>query len=97
MTSLSADFLRTGYLNSRIFGIRISKDIVPGKLSADINYRYVNYRFLNYETSTRQNILGVNFSLRIINKLSFYTYYEGIFDDMNQVYNRLNVKIVQRF
>lgn len=97
MTSLSADFLRTGYLNSRIFGIRISKDIVPGKLNADINYRNVNYQFLNYETSTRQNIFGVNLSLRIFNKLSFYTYYEGIFDDMNQVYNRLNVKIVQRF
>jgi hypothetical protein len=97
LATLSADFLKTNYLDSRIFGIRLSKEIIPGRLNADINYRNVYYRYVNYETATHQNIAGLNFSLKIVNKLSLYTYYEGIFDDLNQVYNRLNVKLVQRF
>jgi hypothetical protein len=97
LATLNADFLHTNYLNSRIFGIRISKEIISGKLSGDINFRNVDYRYLNYENATRQNIAGANFSLRIMNNLSLYSYYEGIFDASNQVYHRLNLKIVQRF
>jgi len=97
LATLNADFLHTNYLNSRIFGIRISKEIISGKLSGDINFRNVYYRYLNYENASRQNIAGANFSLRIMNNLSLYSYYEGIFDASNQVYHRLNLKIVQRF
>lgn len=97
LATLSTDILNTNYLSSRIFGIRISKEIVQGRISADINYRNVYYRYFNYETATHQNITGLNFSVKIINKLSLYIYYEGIFDDLNRVYNRLNVKIIQRF
>jgi len=97
LASLNADFLRTNYLNSRIFGIRISKEIIPGRLSGDIYLRNVYYRYINYETATHQNIVGGDFSLKIIKKLSLYMYYEGIFEDQNKTYNRLNVKIIQRF
>jgi len=96
-TTITANFLQTNYLNSRIFGIRISKEIIPGKLSADINYRNVDYKYLNYETKTHQNIAGMNFSLKIANKLSLYMYYEGIFDNQNKIYNSLNAKIIRRF
>ena len=59
-TTINANFLQTNYLNSRILGIRVSKDIIPGKIDGDINFRMVDYQYLNYETVTHQNIIGVN-------------------------------------
>ena len=96
-TTINANFLQTNYLNSRILGIRISKDIIPGKIDGDINFRMVDYQYLNYETVTHQNIIGVNLSMNIIKKLSLYINYEGTFDSQNIVYNRLYTKIIQRF
>lgn len=95
--SINANFLQTNYLKSKIFGIRIYKDIIPGKLSGDLNFRVVDYRYLNYESTTQQNIAGASFSLKIDKKLSLYMYYEGIFDSQDKIYNRLNTKIIKRF
>lgn len=96
-TTLTANFLQTNYLNSKIFGIRVSKDIIPRKLDGNINFRMVDYRYLNYESVTKQNIAGINLSWNIIRKLTLYMDYEGTFDHQNILYHRIYTKIIQRF
>ncbi len=96
-TTLTANFLRTNYINSKIFGIRVSKEIVPRKLNGDIQYRWVDYDYLNYETASRQNIVGANLSWNIIKKLSLYLNYEITFDDHDIRYQQVYAKIIQRF
>jgi len=96
-TTLTANFLRTNYLNSKIFGIRISKEIVPRKLNGDIQYRWVDYDYLNYETASRQNIVGANLSWNIIKRLSLHLNYEITFDSHDIEYHQVYAKIIQRF
>jgi hypothetical protein len=96
-TTLTANFLRTDYLNSKIFGIRISKEFIPRKLNGDIQYRWVDYDYLNYETASRQNIMGINLSWNIIKRLYLYLNYELAFDDHEIEYHQVYAKITQRF
>lgn len=95
--NLRANFLQTNYLESRIFGIRLSKEIIRRKLNGEIYFRMVDYKYKTSNYSTHQNIAGVNFSLKLMKKLTLYLYYEGTFDDRNQKYYRINTKIIQRF
>ncbi len=96
-TTINVNFLKTNYLNSRIFGLRVYKDIIPQRLSGGVNLRMVNYKYLNYESVTNQNIVGLNLSLSIIKKLTLYMNYEGTFDDQNLNYHRIITKLIQRF
>ncbi len=95
--SLSANFLQTNYLNSKIYGARISKEIIRTKLQSELYYRLVDYQYKNYEYKIQQHIAGVDLSWSITRKLAFYLYYEGTFDKRNKPFARFNAKIIQRF
>lgn len=95
--SLTANFLKTNYIDSKIYGLRINKDIIRGKLSAEGYLRFVNYRYLGYDNTVRQKIGGMSLSVRLMHKLSLYLYYEGTLTDKNELFNRFNTKIIQRF
>ncbi len=95
--SLSANILQTNYLDSKIYGARISKELVRGKLNADFNYRWVEYNYKNYENKIQQQTGGVDLSWNISRKLAFYIYYEGTFQEKNKPFNRVNTKLIRRF
>ena len=95
--SLTANFLETGYLSSKIYGIRLSKNIIKRKVNADAYFRMVNYNYKNSEIAVHQKIFGVNCSVRIIKKLSLYVYYEGTYNKEKPTRSRINTKIIQRF
>ncbi|MEZ4959184.1 MAG: hypothetical protein R2830_05150 [Saprospiraceae bacterium] len=95
--SLTANFLQTGYIDSRSYGVRISRDIVKGKLNGDVYFRMANYKYKTYEYSNQQKILGASLSYRLTRMLSLFVYYEGTFDNLGYDYNRFNTKIIQRF
>lgn len=95
--TLSANLLQTGYLDSKIFGLKMAKDIIAGKFNGEIYYRYVDYQYKNYEFSVNQHIAGLSFAVNITRKLGFYIYYEGTFDNQDRTFNRVNAKIIQRF
>ena len=95
--SISANILQTSYLDSKMYGIQMSKDIIKNKLSADIYSRLIEYDYKNYEGKINQTVAGINLSWNITRKLAFFIYYEGTFDKQNETYNSLNTKIVQRF
>jgi hypothetical protein len=94
--SLSANILQTSYLDSKIFGIRISKEIIRSKLNSELYFRMVEYNYKNYENKISQEIAGASLSWNITRKLSFYLYYEGTFDKANQDFNRFNLKLIHR-
>lgn len=94
--SLSANILQTSYLDSKIFGIRISKEIIRSKLNSELYFRLVEYNYKNYENKISQEIAGASLSWNITRKLSFYLYYEGTFDKANQDFNRFNLKLIHR-
>ncbi len=95
--TLSANLLQTGYLDSKMFGLRISREIVKGKLNGDLYVRMVDYQYKNYEYSTYQYIAGMDLNLRITRNLGFYIFYEGALDDKDKLYHLFNTKVIQRF
>lgn len=95
-TTISATLLETGYMSGQIYSLGISRDLVAAKLSAGLNYRYVSYKFHAGEPKLIQNMAELNFTWRILKKLSCGLYYEGTFDK-NSMFNRLYMNITQRF
>lgn len=97
MASVSANLLQTNYLDSKLFGVQLSKDIIRNKLQSEVYYRMADYQYKNYEYKIQQHIGGVNLSWYLTRKLAFYLYYEGTFDKKSSSFNRFNSKIIQRF
>lgn len=95
--SLRANLLQTNYLDSRIFGARLSKDIIKGKLSGDIYYRLVEYKYQSSEFMIRQHIGGASLNIRLAQKTSLSLYGERTFDDDDRNLMRINAKIIKRF
>ncbi|MCF6170947.1 MAG: hypothetical protein L3J31_04515 [Bacteroidales bacterium] len=93
--TLSATFLESSYLNGRIYSLRLSRDLVPGKLYSSLTYRYVDYRYTYYESSLKQQMGDINLSWRIIKNLSLSVSYEGIFETAN-IYHRLYINLTAR-
>jgi hypothetical protein len=95
--SISANLLQTNYLDSKIYGARVSKELIRGKLQSEVYFRMVDYRYKNYEYKIQQQIAGIDLSWYITHKLALYLYYEGTFDKSNDAFNRINAKVIQRF
>jgi hypothetical protein len=94
--TLSATLLETSYMSGQIYGLGISRDLVPGKLSGGLDYKHVRYNFYSGETKLIQNMGEANLSWRILKKLSCGLYYEGTFDN-SSIFNRLYINVTQRF
>ena len=95
--TLRASFLQTDFLDSQIFGARLSKEIVKRKINGDLYYRWVDYKYKISDRVLHQHIAGASVSFRIQKQLSLYLFYEGILDNTNQMYHRVNAKIIKRF
>ena len=95
--SLRANFLQTNYLDSKIFGIRLSKDIIKRKVSSDVYFRMVDYQYRNKEYGIQQKVVGANVNIRVVKKLSLYFYLEKTFDNLDRNRTRINSKIIRRF
>ena len=94
--TLSATLLETSYLSGSIYSIGLSRDLVPGKLTGGLNYRYVYYKFESSELPLPQNMGEISMTWRVMKKLSCSINYEGTFQkDVN--YTRIYVNITQRF
>jgi len=92
----SATFIETGYLNSSIYSLGLSKDLIPGKLYGGVNYRWVKYKFSSAETPLQQHMAEFNLNWRLMKKLSCSINFEGTFEK-NRNYERVYFSITQRF
>ena len=94
--TLTATRLKTVYLDGKIYGLRLSRDIVPGKLYGGLQYRKVDYDFLNADTSLLQDIASVQLSWRASKKISFSIHCEGTFEHARR-FVRIYGKAMKRF
>jgi hypothetical protein len=92
----SATYLETSYISGFIYTVGVTRDLIPGKMSGGLNYRYVDYNFSNFESSQAQNIAEINLTWRILKKLSCSVFYEGTFEKPT-TFNRIYINITQRF
>jgi hypothetical protein len=94
--TLSATLLESNYMNGKILGLSISRELFKGKLSTDIGYRYVDYRLPENLLNIRQSIAEMNLSWQIFKNLSLSMNYEGTFEKLDK-YNRIYLQVRKRF
>lgn len=95
--NIRATFLQSNYMKSRIFAVRVSRDIIKGRLSGEAYFSTVEYQYKTYEYSKSQQIAGMNLNLRLLKNTALHLYYEGSFSNKKQEIYRYNAKIIQRF
>lgn len=92
----SANLLQTAYLDGQIFGGRLSKDIIKGKLSSTIQYRHVDFKYVGLSSALSQNIGELDFSCYISKKWYFSVNLEFTFQEeynQNRLYFNLRHKL----
>ncbi|MCX6259172.1 MAG: hypothetical protein NTW49_14920 [Bacteroidia bacterium] len=94
--TLTANILKTSYLNGNIYELRLSRDIIKGKLFGDVNYQFVNYSFLNSNSTLIQHIAQANLSWQFKHKMSFSLDYELTFENTSK-YHRIYISFSKRF
>jgi hypothetical protein len=94
--TLSVTILESSYMTGNIYSLGLTRDLIPGKVSAGLNYRYVDYKFLNAELPLVQNIGEIDLTWRIVKKLSFSVYYEGTFEK-EVTFSRIYANLGYRF
>lgn len=93
--TLTANLMQTNYLDGSIYGIRISKDLVPGKIYTILQYRYVNFEYLSSINSLKEHITEFDFSFQIDKKIFLSLNLEAAFQESNnsgRVYINLRKK-----
>jgi hypothetical protein len=94
--TVSAVLIQSPYMNGTIYGLRMSRDLIKGKLFGEVEFRRVKYRYTNIEFPLHQSIAGTNLSWRISRKLSLSVNYEGEFRN-TQLFNRIYTHVTRRF
>ncbi len=95
-TTFSSNLIRNSYLDGRIFGVRMYKDLLDGKIYSSLGYRYVDYNFVSSGSNSLQHIGEFDVTWRISKKLSLSANYEGTFEKTEN-YNRVYLNLIKRF
>ncbi len=94
--TINATYLESSYMNGKIFGASLTKDIFSGNVQLGAGYRYVDYRLPENLISIRQDIIEMNVSCQFFWKMSLSVNYEGTIEQKNR-YNRIYFQIRKRF
>jgi hypothetical protein len=94
--TLSATLLQTGYLDGKIYSLRLSRDLIKRKLYSGLQYRYVNYQFIYSNSDLQQHIAELSLTWKMPYQLSLSVYTEGVFEKDNQ-YSRVYLNLRKRF
>ena len=94
--TLSATWLETSYLQGNIYGFGLTRDLIPGRLSVDLKYRYVDYLYRISERPLLQHVYEASIAWTVARKLYFSAFYEGTFETQAS-YNRLYLSVTRRF
>jgi hypothetical protein len=94
--TVNVNLLQTNYLDSKMFGLRLNKEIIKGKLNGEITARLIDYQYSTNENHVQQKLAGGSLSYNLSRKLSLYLYYEGSFNDTGKNLSRVNAKVIQR-
>lgn len=95
-STISANLIKTGYLNGKIAGVRVYRDFFSGILNTGIGYQFVDYDLIQSHTTTIQHIASLEASFRIVKKLSFSVNLEKTFEKQVD-YTRVYANLIKRF
>lgn len=94
--SVSGNYFMTNYLDGKIFGLRIYKDLFEGLINLGLGYRNLTYDFNSGAADLRQNIFETDLSLRFSDSIYFNLSYEGVFEEKDS-YGRVFINLTKRF
>jgi hypothetical protein len=94
--TISGTYLESGYLNGKIFGAAISKDLLNSQLQISGGYRYIDYSFTESDLKSLENIAEASFNWIFLKTMSFSVNYELTFEESFK-YNRLYLQLRKRF
>ncbi len=78
-TNVNYTNLNTNYLSGNIWGLRISKDFLNGKITTSLNYKNINYKFTGKEIASVQNIISTDFFFELSKMISMSVSFEGTY------------------
>ncbi|WP_430932233.1 hypothetical protein [Saccharicrinis sp. 156] len=94
--TLNGNMMQTGYLDGQVFGGRLSKNLLNGKLYSVLNYRWVKFDYVNTSTQLKQSIGEVDLSYHFNKKLYMSVNFEATFQEENNS-NRLYLNLRKKF
>lgn len=93
--TLTGNLMQTAYLDGQVYGARLNKDLISGKLYTMLNYRWVNFDYTS-GSKLRQNIGEVDLSWQFNKKFYLSVNYEATFQK-NENFNRLYLNARWKF
>jgi hypothetical protein len=94
--TLSANLIQTSYITGTIYGTRLDKDFLEGKMNLGLNYRYVDYKYQNSTGNLKQHIGEVELSYQFSRNFSISANYEGTYETQTN-YHSIYLSIIKRF
>jgi hypothetical protein len=94
--TLTGTWLESAFMDGKVLGADITKDLFQGRLQAGIGYRYTDYTLPESKLSILQNTGTMSLFWQFAPKLSFSANYEGTFEKHDK-YNRVYLQIRKRF
>ena len=94
--SLTGNIIQTSYVNGTIYGLRLDKSLMSGKLNWGLNYRYIDYQFVANSNTLQQHVGEANLSVQVTRKFSLSVNYEGTFEKVNK-YHSIYFSAIKRF
>jgi len=94
--TVSATYLESNFVNSKIAGLNLLKDFPGGKIQAGLGYHYVNNTLPESKSDVIQHIGEFNLYWQFAGKMSLSVNYEGTFEAVNS-YNRIYLQLRRRF
>ena len=94
--SLTVNELQTSYVSGFIYGLRLDKSLLKGKLNAGVNYRYVDYTYLTSSEKLLEHIFSTDLSMQFTRKFSLSVNYEGTFEKLS-TYHQIYCSLIKRF
>ncbi|MBE0676483.1 MAG: hypothetical protein IH591_17650 [Bacteroidales bacterium] len=94
--SLSASWLRTGYMAGYFAGVSFTRDFQKGDLNTGIGYRFVDYLIEEPNIRIIQHTGEVSLSYRLPYRIYLSAYYEPMID-AGKTYHRVYMQIRKRF
>lgn len=94
--AFSGNILQTSYLNGEIFGGRIMKEFLKGKITSMIYYRYADFNYTKSASTLQQHIGEIDFSWQINKNWDMSVNFESILqkkDIFSQIYLSMRLKI----
>lgn len=94
--TLTGTWLESAFINGKVLGADITKDLFQGRFHAGIGYRYTDYTMPESKLKIIQNTGTMSLFWQFSKKMSFSANYEGTFEKRDK-YNRVYLQLRKRF